>query len=497
MASLPSLPASQSTAAAPVYRAGTLTYDKTALYRLFFWLLVGDLVYTLVGQLEIRVFPVFLKQHGASDKIIAVIAGTIPSCMRLFLNPIVNYRSDRKRSPRGRRIPYLLWAGPCSVAFLALVPFAPDIVGWLGWTNGFTGLLAKVPLAPVIVVFAGMAVLYETFQLILSPAYFCLLRDVVPLTHLGRFMSLFRMMGAVATFGFNYWLFGLTDRHVKYVFGGVAIVGMIGYLSMCLSVKEGEYPPVVEKPWPRQGLARFAIVRTCFNFTAESFTSPLYWWIYVTRLCIYAAQAVAGAFLIFFGQKELGLSLAHTDSTLAAWPALLGGMLAFLIGWLLDRRGPIPVLTVALASMTAGCVGSFFFVSGNATFFAASLFTGATMWILILVQLVLAQQLFNPARMGQISSANTLVQSIAIGVIIIPATGWFLDLMKGSVIHLALPFGCVLAIGPYRFVYLILGAIYSVSLFGVLRVRHFWRLRGGPDNYVPPPIDAETEAPWI
>ena len=477
----------------PVYRAGTLTYDKTALYRLFFWLLVGDLAYTLVGQLEIRVFPVFLKQHGASDKIIALIAGTIPSFMRLFLNPVVNYRSDRKRSPRGRRIPYLLWAGPCSVFFLALVPFAPDIVGWLGWTNGFSGLLAKMPLAPVVLVFAGMAILYETFQLIFSPAYFCLLRDVVPLTHLGRFMSLFRMMGALATFVFNYWLFGLTDRHIKYLFGGVALAGMIGYLAMSLSVKEGEYPPVVEKNWPRRGLARLAIFRVCFNFTAESFTLPLYWWIYVTRLFIYAAQAASAAFLIFFGQQELGLTLADTDSTLAAWPALLGGILAFPIGWLLDRRGPIPVLTVALAAMTAGCLGSFFFVSGNATFIAVSLFTGATMWILILVQLVLAQQLFNPARMGQISSANTLVQSVAIGLIIIPATGWFLDLMKGSVFRLPLPLVGVLSIGPYRFVYLILAVLYSFSLLGIVRVRHHWRLRGGPDHYVPPPIEPEWE----
>src|SRR5271170_3391873 len=102
------------------YRAGTLVYNTSGLYRLFFWLLVGDAVYTLVGQLELRTFPVFLKQQGASDTNISFIALSIPSCMRFFLNPVVNYRSDRKRSPRGRRIPYLLWAGPCSVLFLAL-----------------------------------------------------------------------------------------------------------------------------------------------------------------------------------------------------------------------------------------------------------------------------------------------------------------------------------------------------------------------------------------
>src|SRR5581483_4832046 len=146
-----------------------------------------------------------------------------------------------------------------------------------------------------------------------------------------------------------------------------------------------------------------------------------------------------------------------------------------------------------LTSMTVGCIASFFFVSGNATFVAASLFTGATLWILLLVQLVLAQQLFNPARMGQISSANTLVQSVAIGLIIIPATGWFLDVMKGTVMHLPVPFVGDLAIGPYRFVYLILAAIYACSLFGIVRVRHYWQLLGGPDHYMPPALQPESE----
>lgn len=491
MASFSPMPSSQPEVPPSTYHAGTLAYTKAALYRLFFWLLVGDVVYTLVGQLEIRVFPVFLKQHGASDKIIGLIAGSIPSFMRLFLNPIVNYRSDRKRTPRGRRIPYLLWAGPLSVLFLALVPFAPEISAALGGTRWLAALLEKVPLAPVILIFASLAIFYQTFQLVFSPAYFCLLRDVVPLTHLGRFMSLFRMMGALATFAFNYWLFGLTDRHIKYVFIGVALAGMLGYLAMCFAVREGEYPPVVEKPRPHRGLARLAIVRICFNFTAETFTAPLYWWIYVTRLLIYAASWVSATFLIFFGQKELGLKLDHADSVLAAWPAVFCIALAYPVGRLLDRRGPIPVLTVVLALMSAGCLGSFFFITGNVTFIVGSLFTGATLWILLLVQLVLAQQLFHPARMGQISSANTLLQSVVIGLIIIPATGWFLDLMKGSVFTLHLPGLGPLSVGPYRFVYLILAALFLFSLFGILRVRHYWRLRGGPANYVPPLLEAE------
>jgi len=491
MAAPPPLPSGPEESQPPVYRAGTLTYTRVELYRLFFWLLVGEAIYTLVSQLEIRIFPVFLKQHGASDKIIGIIAGTIPSFMRLLLNPVVNYRSDRKRSPRGRRIPYLLWAGPGAVVFLALVPFAPEISSRLAALPGLGGWLARMPVPPAILTFALLAVLYQSFQLVFSPAYFCLLRDVVPLTHLGRFMSLFRMISALATFGFNYWLFGLADRHVKHVFAGVAVIGVLGYLAMCFAVREGEYPPVVEKPLPRSGPGRLAIVRTVYNFTTESFTAPLYWWIYVTRLLIYAASWVTGTFLIFFGQRELGLRLDRSDSILAAWPAILWIVLAYPIGRLLDRRGPILVLTVSLALMSAGCLGSFFFITDETTFILGSLLTGATLWVLMLTQLVLSQQLFHPARMGQISSANTLLQSVVIGLVVSPATGWFLDVMKGTTLRLPLPWIGTLSIGPYRFVYLILAVLFLFSLFSILQVHRHWRRLGGPANYVPPPLDVK------
>ncbi|HTB80373.1 MAG TPA: MFS transporter [Opitutaceae bacterium] len=472
--------------APPIYQAGTLTYTKEALYRLFFWLLVGDLVFTLVGQLELRMFPVFLKQEGASDKAIAIMASSIPAVMRFFFNPIVNYQSDRKRSPRGRRIPYILWAAPGVALFLALIPFTSEISSSLLRIHWLSLWLAKVPLAPAILIFGLLAMLYQAFQLVVSPTYFCLLRDVVPTSHLGRFMSLFRMVGAFATFGFNYWLFGLAGHHAGYVFAGIGAANFLGFFAMCLFVREQAYPSTEEKPRLGENPARWPVARACFNFAAESFSPPLYWWIYVTRLLIYAAIPVA-SFLIFFAQREIGISLDVTGKILA-WPSFCWIVLAYPIGLMIDRRGPIPVLAVSLAILSASCLGSFFFITGETSFFICTLITGTAVWVVSLAQVLLSQQLFHPARMGQLSSANILLQSAVIALVTSPATGWFLDLMRGTTFHLTLPLIGPLSIGPYRFIYLILAMLFSFSLLGTLRVRHYWQKQGGPGNYAPPAL---------
>jgi maltose/moltooligosaccharide transporter len=477
--------------ATPIYRAGALAYTREALYRLFFWLLVGDIVYTLAGQLELRIFPLFLKQEGASNKTIAVMVSSIPAVMRFFFSPIVNYKSDRTRSPRGRRIPYILWATPGVALFLALIPFTPEISSFLVRIHWLSFWLAKIPLTPAILTFGLLVMLHQSFQMVISPTYFCLFRDVIPPSHLGRFMSLFRIVGALATFGFNYWLLGMAGHHPGYVFVGIAAAILLGFPAMCFFVREQAYPPVEEKLRPNESAARSPVAQACLNFAAESFTSPLYWWVYVTRLFIYAAAPIA-SFLIFFAQRELRISLDDTGKILA-WPSFCWIALAYPIGLMIDRRGPIPILAVSLAVLSAGCLASFFFITGETSFFISALITGTAIWVVSLTQILLSQQLFHPARMGQLSSANVLVQSVIIALVTSPATGWFLDLMQGTTLNLTLPLLGPLSIGPYRFIYLILASLFLSSLFGILRVRHYWQKQGGPGNYAPPALEPEKD----
>jgi hypothetical protein len=88
--------------------------------------------------------------------------------------------------------------------------------------------------------------------------------------------------------------------------------------------------------------------------------------------------------------------------------------------------------------------------------------------------------------MGQLSAANSIIQSIVIALLIGPATGWLLDALKGFEFTLDVPLVGPAVIGPYRFVYLMLIALSLVSLFATRMAKRHWDKLGGDENYAPP-----------
>lgn len=471
-----------SPAPAPIYRVGTLTYTKWGLSMLFFWLLLGDVVFVLMDQLEPRILPVVLKGHGATDKEIAIIVGSITALFNLIITPVVSFRSDRKRSRWGRRIPYLLWSAPFIGLFLGLTPFAPEITTWLLHWAPLRIWLESLPVSsPVIVTYGVLAVLFQGFHMVVASIYFYLFRDVVPEQFLGRFLALFRVFGSIATFILNYWLLGMAHTHTKEIFIGVGAACTVGFLLMCFFVREGEYPPVETKVDTGDGPGWLRSGRV---FVVESFRAPIYWWTYLARMAIYAAASVQ-AFLVFFPEEELGLSLDRIGK-LSAWASFVWLPLAFPLGWLLDRWGAQRVLRLCLLGYIVTLAGSFFFVVGDRTFFISAVTTGAIFPMLMLGQSMLAQRIFHPQRMGQLSSANALLQSFVIAVIVGPATGWLFDALTGFHAVLHVPLAGEVVVGRYRFIFLVLIALSLVSFAATYLIDREWNKLGGPKHYAPP-----------
>lgn len=466
-----------------IHRIGTLSYTARELALLFFWLLAGDVLFVFIDQIEPRVLPILLKRHGATDQQIAIIVSSFAAMVSLFINPIVSYRSDRKRSRLGRRIPYILWATPFVGVLLALTPFAPDLadlalqVGWLA--RG----LEKLPWAPVIVMFALMVLLYQIFEKVVASIYFYLFRDVVPATHLGRFLTLFRAFGALAGFALNYWIIGLADRYPKLIFAGVGVFYVVGFLLMCVFVREGKYPPPPDEA-PPAGRRRAALVQAVRNFVVQSYSAPVYRWTYFTRLMVYASISIS-AFILFFARDELHLSYDRAGK-LMSWGSFAWLSVAYPMGVLLDRWGGVRTLNLALWLLAISYGLSFLFIVGETTFLVFSLFNGVAYWMVMLSQVMLAQQIFHPQRMGQLSAANVIIQSLLIAIVVSPCVGALLDLLKGYHATWSLPFLGELDIGAYRFVYLMLALACFLSLFGIQRVRVHWLRCGGPNQYQPP-----------
>ncbi|MFT3828418.1 MAG: MFS transporter [Opitutaceae bacterium] len=474
--------------AGKIYRAGTLTYTTRGLCSVFAWLLGGEVVFTLIDMIEPNLLPLILKQHGASDTAIGVIIGTFNAVLQLLIMPPLGYYSDRLRTRWGRRIPLLFLATPFVTLFLALAPFAPEIARALGGETGwFARWLEVFSIGSTLFLFALLVLLYRMFQTVTNVTFFGLLRDVVPDTHMGRFLALFRVFGAAGTFIINYWLLGHAETHAKPIFLGIAVLNLVGFSAICWFVREGSYPPVetIGRDADRaagSGKLRHAI-RT---FVAESYRHPVYLWTYFVRICLYGALLGLMQFTVFFPQHELGMTQDAAGKA-KSWAMIVWIVIAFPIGWLVDKRGAVTVLKWGLALITFGYVASYFLAVGPRSYLALAFVTlyGVPFWVVMLAQLKLTQEIFHPLRYSQLAGANTIVQSLVVATIS-PVAGWSLDALRGWSFTWSLPLFGEVVFGRYRLVNLMMAALYGGALYGVFMVqKHRDRLKG-PDGYVAP-----------
>ncbi|MDR2674897.1 MAG: MFS transporter, partial [Opitutaceae bacterium] len=256
----------------------------------------------------------------------------------------------------------------------------------------------------------------------------------------------------------------------------------IGFLALCFNVKEGRYPPVVDKVTSASGKSR--IIHAIRNYVSECFSSPIYWWMYAARTFVTAAVPVLG-FTIFFPQYELGMGLERSARYMA-WPSLVWIVCAYPVGMLIDRWGIFRVFTCALWGSVISYVGTFFLVQGPVTFLLSAMCTGILYWAVMLTQLVYLQALVHPQRVGQLSSANEIARSLFVMLVAGPFVGWFLHMLKDYRGTWHLPLIGSLEVGPYRFVNLILALLFFLALLCAKRSIAHWRKRGGPHAYMPP-----------
>ncbi|MBK8476159.1 MAG: MFS transporter [Opitutaceae bacterium] len=346
--------------------------------------------------------------------------------------------------------------------------------------------MRSLPVTPVILVFAGLVLLYRAAQNITNVMFFGLLRDVVPDTHMGRFLALFRLFGAGTTFILTYWLLGMATTHSKPIFLGIAALNLVGFSAICWFVREGQYPEMgaAEASAPSASrIARFwSATRT---FIAESYRHPVYLWVYFVRVCLYGALLGLSGFTVFFPQRELGMDLTSVGHMMA-WPSLVWVFIAYPMGRLIDSRGALFVLQLGLVMITVGYGLSYFLVVGPISFLVSSLVTGVAFWLVMVAQLKLTQEIFHPMRYSQLAGANTIVQSLMIAIIISPACGWILDALKGWSFTFPMPWVGDVAFGPYRLVNLMMAALYGAAWFGVIMVKRHRDKLGGRDGYVAP-----------
>ena len=475
-----STPVTQNAAAAPpvskTYHCGTLTYTKAGLVMLFAFLLWGDFAITLMDTVVPSILPLKLKDLGASNIIIGLLISSIPSFMAVGMNPYISFKSDRFRSKWGRRIPFILFTLPFLCLSLLLLAFSADISGWL---HAHTRLSELSPATMTIITIGVFFIAYNFFHMFVGSVFWYIFNDVVPVAFIGRFMGLMRIVGGIAGFLYNYFVFKYAESHMREIFISTTILYFIGVGMMCFFVKEGEYPPISESDSKlSRGWNGFK------TFFRESFSHRLYWTKFLYRGVSYIGFAV-GVFNIFF-LKEMGLSLDDVGKA-AAIMSVAGIAAAYFAAVFIDRWHPLRILTYssvfAVVFAASNWVWLFVTLSPEAFFwlymFGAGLIGTLHGLLGALASLPMDMRLSPKSRFGQFCAAQSII--FHLGTILGGAgVGLFFDSLK-KLFH-----------GSdyiYRFSFAWNGFWLLIAAIVVCSLYRQWQRLGGDKHFHPP-------APW-
>ena len=388
--------------------AGTLTYTSWGLCTLVFWLLFGEFALAMRERSAIPSATELLRQYHASDTLMSLLIAALPALISLVVAPIISYRSDRYRSSRGRRIPFLLWQTPLTALLMVGLGLAP----WMGARlDALLGAVSPGLDSCVLGVFALFWALFEAMAVMTMAIYGGLVNDVVPRGLQGRFYSGVRMVSLGAGIIFNSWLFKLTEFHLMEIFIGIGILYGTGIMLMCVKIEEGQYAALA--PGAAAKASFGAGARTYF---AECFSKPYY-------ICIFAALmcgAIAPMPFTTFSQIYAGvlnISKAELGQLLAASFAISMAM-AFLVGAAVDRFSALLVSTVVMALYVASSLFGYFLIdSGEHNFQVAYMSHVVISGGYYTAVASLPMRLFPRERFMQFSSAAALVGQGAAAVV--------------------------------------------------------------------------------
>lgn len=448
-----------------IYSVGTLQYTSRGLFALFAWLLWGDFAFMFFENIFGKFIPLYLKDLKASNALIGAMAGSIAGVVNILFLPSLSQWSDRCRTRWGRRIPFLAAATPVTVLSLIMMGFAPEIGTWLH-SRVIQPMAPSASLSVVILTFLCIcAVAFHFFNMVLCGGFNWLLRDVVPLEWMGRFLSWFRIVSTVSAVAFNYFVFPYIISHRREICVGVGLFYMVVFLLMCAKVREGDYPPVSAEE-PKAG-----VFNSFAGFFRECFSIALYRH-YFYAIILAALGTCSGAFFLLFYRENLGLDMRDMGNFFTA--AAVVSALAYLpMGWLCDKFSPIRVAIVAQSGMFAVSILSFFFINDKLSLIIFIIISSIISVGWGLGSATLTMQLFPAEKFGLFSSGTNI---FGCGIMIVGnfLVGYFMDLMDSD----------------YRMAYL-WSAISGLSLLPLLLVYQGWKRHGGPNCYVPPLRDMD------
>jgi MFS family permease len=416
---------------------GTLTYTAGGLCILFFWLLFGDFAIAMRDRAGMPSVMELLRQHHASDTTMSVLFSALPAIIGMVLGPMVSYKSDRYRSRWGRRIPFLIIPTPIGALAMIGIGCSP----WLGaQLNGLLGSGSPGLDFCVLTIFCPFWIIFECVLIVTIAIFTGLINDVVPHGLLGRFYGCFRIISLGAGIIFNYWIFKFTETHLFEIFLCVGLLFGGGFALMCSMVKEGDYPPSpVEEAAGTRGNRFLSTVKIYF---VECFSHSYYLWIFAALTLGVMSLYPFNMFAQWYADS-LGMPKAVLGK-LTALSYTISIILAFVVGWLVDRYSALRVGIITMLIFSLTMLLSFVFIGGRTSFGVIYVFHTVISGIYFTATASLPMVLFPKIRFAQFASAGTLLVSITTALIGL-IQGPLLDI-SGHNYRLTLLIACIFSI---------------------------------------------------
>lgn len=446
-----------------IYCVGTLRYTLAGLAIVSTWLLWGDFCSTVYGILFGNFLPLYLHGLKASNGLIAFLSSSVGGAANILLLPNISMWSDRHRGRWGRRIPFLFWTAPLIAMDLIGMGYSSQIGVWL--RDVIAPLHAFSATAIALAVMSVLVVIAAAMQMILFNVYQFLLRDVVPLGVMPWFLTLFRVVGVVAGFLFQWFFFRYIVAHPQILCAGVGLLFLTSFLLICWRVREGNYPPPPPRP---AGGAVTNVLVSYRRYFRECMSVGIYRNYVLVFILFLAGNTAAGTFSTLFGIKTLGISAGEYGRILAL-STLVSGAVYVLMGCVCKHWNAVGTSMASLALLAAGQAAVFFLVWNQ---------TGWLVWSLAmaiptvgwgLASFVLTMMLFPAEKFGQLSSS---LNAIGCGSLLVTGVliGCFMDFFGGN----------------YRVAFVISLVCYTAALVPMYAVYRGWKRHGGPEHYVPP-----------
>ncbi len=412
---------------------------------------IGAFGYFLMSSLVGAFLPVELEKMGASNTFIGIFITSIPYVLNMIITPVVSFQSDRLRTRLGRRMPYILCSAPFVTLFLILI----------GWTPAFCAGAEWMPQWLPRILLGMLSVGYQIFFLIVGSIIYYLFPDVIPERFIGRFMALFSLTGSLAGFIFSRWLLPFGENHLGWLFTAVSLFYLAVIVLMGRTVREGAYPPPDDagKPFSPVGMVR-SYFRDCYSI-------PFYYSFFIMMALSDVSTVCRAMFNFLYAKNTLGLSYAEFGEIMG-WGGVVGVLLSFPVGLLVDRFHALRVYAFGLLLVVAVNLFSFFLVHDYRSFLVSSLLLAVVYTIQGAATLPCFVAILPKAYYGQFSSANALLRA-AFMAVCGAGGGALFDWLCN-----------------YQYIYMwdFLFTAAALGAFGVLY--RSWQLRGGAQSYIAP-----------